>query len=28
VADASITIGVVLMILDLLGLGRRASDSV
>jgi signal peptidase II len=28
VADASITIGVILMILDLLGLGRRASDSV
>lgn len=28
VADASITIGVILMILDLLGLGRRASHSV
>jgi signal peptidase II len=28
VADAAITIGVVLMILDLLGLGRRASNSV
>src|SRR5262245_54071064 len=28
VADASITIGVILMILDLLGLGRRASNSV
>ena len=28
VADASISIGVVLMILDLLGLGRRASNSV
>ena len=28
VADASITIGVILMILDLLGLGHRASDSV
>ena len=28
VADASITIGVILMILDLLRLGRRASDSV
>jgi signal peptidase II len=28
VADASITIGVVLMILDLLGLGRRASNPV
>jgi signal peptidase II len=27
VADAAISIGVVLMILDLLGLGRRASDS-
>ena len=27
VADASISIGVVLMILDLLGLGRRASNS-
>jgi signal peptidase II len=26
VADASITIGVILMILDLLGLGRRASN--
>jgi signal peptidase II len=28
VADASITIGVILMILDLLGLGRRASNTV
>jgi signal peptidase II len=28
VADASITIGVILMILDLLGLGRRASHTV
>jgi signal peptidase II len=28
VADAAISIGVVLMILDLLGLGRRASDPV
>jgi signal peptidase II len=28
VADAAISIGVVLMILDLLGLGRRASNSV
>lgn len=28
VADAAITIGVVLMILDLLGLGRRASNPV
>jgi signal peptidase II len=28
VADASITIGVILMILDLLGLGRRASNPV
>ena len=28
VADAAITIGVILMILDLLGLGRRASNSV
>lgn len=28
VADAAITIGVVLMIFDLLGLGRRASNSV
>jgi signal peptidase II len=28
VADASISIGVVLMILDLLGFGRRASNSV
>jgi signal peptidase II len=28
VADASISIGVVLMIFDLLGLGRRASNSV
>lgn len=28
VADAAITIGVVLMILDLVGLGRRASNSV
>jgi signal peptidase II len=28
VADASITIGVIFMILDLLGLGRRASNSV
>lgn len=28
VADAAITIGVILMILDLLGLGRRASDPV
>ena len=28
VADASITIGVIFMILDLLGLGRRASHSV
>lgn len=28
VADAAITIGVVLMILDMLGLGRRATDTV
>jgi signal peptidase II len=28
VADAAISIGVVLMVLDLLGLGRRASNSV
>jgi signal peptidase II len=28
VADAAITIGVILMILDLVGLGRRASNSV
>ena len=28
VADAAITIGVILMILDLVGLGRRASDPV
>jgi signal peptidase II len=28
VADAAITIGVILMIFDLLGLGRRASNSV
>jgi signal peptidase II len=28
VADAAISIGVVLMILDLLGLGRRASNPV
>ena len=28
VADAAISIGVVLMILDLLGLGRRASNTV
>ena len=27
VADAAISVGVVLMILDLMGLGRRASDS-
>lgn len=28
VADAAITIGVALMILDMLGLGRRASDTI
>jgi signal peptidase II len=28
VADAAISIGVILMILDLVGLGRRASNSV
>lgn len=28
VADAAITVGVILMILDLLGLGRRASNTV